>query len=82
MPRLRLGFLKHPFLAVAALVGLVSTVEVGLGIREIYRPPCESHTGLCPLGLRETRLLEPPTLAAAAAVGRVHMQALEALGSS
>lgn len=59
MPRLRFGFLKHLLLATAALVGLLSSIEVGLGVREIYRQPCESRNGLCPLGMRESQLLEP-----------------------
>lgn len=59
MPRLRLGFLKNIILSAAALIGAVSTLEVGLGIREIYRPKSESRNGLCPLGLSDSRLLEP-----------------------
>lgn len=58
MPLLRLGFLKPPLLAVLALVGLVCTAEVGLTVREICRPPCESRSGLCPLGFDHSQLLE------------------------
>lgn len=54
----RFTFLKHLFLAIIALIAGISTLEVGLSVREILQPRPETLDSPSPVSFRQSRVLE------------------------